>query len=150
MLLTAFIRRFALRAALGAAGLFPPGGLASPLLLSGLAATATATVLSATLDGADVRVEWEVPTEADVTGFDLYRKSAAEPEFTLLTSLVPTGQRRYVYLDRTAYRSATQAGPFTYRLTVRAAAGEQHYTATLTPAPSVVLRSWDTIKLMFR
>lgn len=112
MLLPAFIRRFTLRAALGAAGLLPRGGLAGPLLLSSLAAaTVTVTVLSATLDGAAVRVEWEVPTEADITGFDLSRKGAAEPDYTLLASLLPTGQRHYAYLDRTAYRTATQSGP---------------------------------------
>lgn len=149
MLPAASIRRSVLRAALGAAGLLSRSALAAPLLLSSLAA-ATVTVISVSLEGPDVRVEWEIPLEAGVTGFDLHRKSAAEPGYTLLTSLVPTGQRRYAYLDRTAYRTTAAAGPFTYRLTVRAGTDEQSYTAVLTPAPSAVLRSWDTIKLMFR
>lgn len=149
MLLAVFIRRFALRAALGAAGLLSHGGFATTLLVSSLAAAAV-TVLSVTLDGGDVRVEWELATEADITSFDLYRKSPADADYTLLISLLPTGQHRYAYLDRTAYRPAAAAGPFTYRLTVRASGGEQSYTAPLTPAPSAMLRSWDTIKLMFR
>jgi hypothetical protein len=153
MLFATSIRRFTSLFGRRARLLTPRMGLAATLLvlLGGLAATAaTATVFTAMLDGGHVRVEWEMSTEADVAGFDLYRKSAAEPGYALLTSIVPTGQRRYVYADRNGYRGSIGAGPASYRLLVRGDGGEQTYTTSLTPTPSAVQRSWDTIKSMFR
>ena len=157
MPLPAFSRRFSSRSGfsgLGDSALLARAGRAAlvlALLLSSLAAVA-ATVLAFTvaLDGSNVRVDWEVNTEADVTGFDLYRKGAADLNYMLLTSIVPTGQRRYTYTDRSAYRGpAAPTGSSTYRLTVRGGA-EQSYTTTLAQTPSAVQRSWGTIKSMFR
>lgn len=125
------------------------GLLLAFLLVSLLAAAATVTLFSVTLDGSNVRVEWELNSETDVTGFDLYRKSASDPSYSLLTNVLPTGQRRYFYTDQNVYRGAS-GGPFTYRLTVRTTTGDQSYTANLAQTPSSVQRSWGTIKSMFR
>lgn len=124
------------------------------LLLGASGAAVAATLLSfgATYDGASVRVEWEVNAETDVMGFDLARKAGTETSFSPVTSVVPNGQRRYQFVDTNVYRTASGAlsGPFTYRLTVRCAGGDQTYTATLAGTPSAVQRSWGTIKSMFR
>ena len=132
------------------------------LLVLGSAAVAwavTLTLFAAAYDGANVRVEWEVSSEADVTGFELARKGAADPAFQLVSSVVPTGQRRYQYLDPNVYRMAPGSpnpgttalgGPFTYRLTIRSTSGDQNYSTVLAGTPSAVQRSWGTIKSMFR
>jgi hypothetical protein len=120
---------------------------------------ATLTLFTAVYDGTTVRVEWEVNSETDVSGFDLARKAASETSFTLVSSVVPTGQRHYQYLDANVYRTtgggttttpANASGPFTYRLTVRGPNGDQSYLTVLAGTPSAVQRSWGTIKSMFR
>jgi len=132
--------------------------LALVALSATVALAATVTLFTASYDGANVRVEWEVSSESDVSGFDLYRKAASETAFTLVSNVVPTGQRRYQYLDANVYRQVAGAnptnpmatGPFTYRLTVHGTSGDQSYTAVLAGTPSAVQRSWGTIKSMFR
>ncbi len=151
MLLSAFFRRIAGRAQSGVALPRRTGFLAVLLLLSSLAAVAaTVTAFTVALDGSNVRVEWEVNTETDVTGFDLSRKSATEPNYALLSSITPTGQRRYMYTDHNVYRGTAGGGPFTYRLTVHGGLTDQSYLAALAQTPSAVQRSWGTIKSMFR
>lgn len=150
MLLSALFRRFARHAEWGAGALPRRTSILAALLLSSFVAlAATVSVFTVTLDGSNVRVEWEVTTETDVTGFDLFRKSAAEPNFALLATIVPTGQRRYLYTDRNVYRGAA-GGPFTYRLMVHGGGTDQSYLANLAQTPSAVQRSWGTIKSMFR
>ena len=143
--------------------LFRRSGAAALLLVLwsvGLAMAASLTLFTAAYNGATVRVDWEVSTETDVTGFELSRKGATETSFTAVTSVVPTGQRRYQYLDTNVYRTTAGStgtnapaagGPFTYRLTVRGpGGGEQSYLTVLAGTPSAVQRSWGTIKSMFR
>ena len=131
----------------------------------GVALAASLTAFTAAFDGTRVRVEWEVSTETDVTGFDLARKAAAETSYTPIGSVVPTGQRRYQYFDTNVFRpgpggaspsgpagatSGLSGGPFTYRLTVRGPGGDQSYLTVPAGTPSAVQRSWGTIKSMFR
>ena len=122
---------------------------------------ASLTLFAAVYTGSTVQVDWEVNTETDVTGFELSRKAATETSFTVITTKQPTGQRRYQYLDANLYRTATTGGgttpiaaagngPYTYRLTIRTAAGDQSYVTIVAGTPSAVQRSWGTIKSMFR
>ena len=123
-----------------------------------MAMAASLTLFTSVYNGANVRVEWEVNTETDVTGFELARKAATETSYTVVNTVVPTGQRRYLYLDTNVYRTTAGgtptalagSGPFTYRLTVRGPGGDQSYLTVLAGTPSAVQRSWGTIKSMFR
>lgn len=139
----------------------PRAGLLALLLVLGSVAAAyaaTLTLFTAAYSGTVVRVEWEVSNEVDVTGFELARKSATETSYTLMNTAAPTGQRRYLYLDTNVYRGTATTGttgtlgggPYTYRLTVRSATGDQSYLTVLAGTPSAVQRSWGTIKSMFR
>jgi len=144
------VRRFIRRAG--------PAALVLVLWSITVAYAATVTLFTSVYENSNVRLEWEVNTETDVTGFELARKGALETNFTAVTSVVLTGQRRYQYLDANVYRTsggATTAtnlggGPFTYRLTVRSPNGDQNYLSILAGTPSAVQRSWGTIKSMFR
>ena len=127
------------------------------LLSATVALAATLTMFTATYDGPNVKVDWEVNSEADVTGFELSRKSVSQSSFTVVSTVVPTGIRRYQFVDTNVYRSTAgggsapaAGGPFTYRLTVRGPGGDQSYLTVLAGTPSAVQRSWGTIKSMFR
>ncbi|MBO0360934.1 hypothetical protein J0X19_23440 [Hymenobacter sp. BT186] len=126
------------------------------LLLSiSLAFGATITLFQASYDNSNVQIVWEVANEAGVQNYELYRKANNEPAFTKLTTISPSGQSRYQYLDTDVYRgtaggTGTMGGPFTYRLTVRTTTTDQSYTSTLGQTPSAVQRSWGSIKSMFR
>ena len=122
-----------------------------------VAYAATLTVFTAAYSGAIVRVDWEVNTETDVTGFELARKAATETSYTVVNTAATTGARHYQYLDANVYRTtggtitpAAGNGPYTYRLTVRGPGGDQSYLTVLAGTPSAVQRSWGTIKSMFR
>ena len=142
---------------------FCRSGLATlVLVLCSVAVTqaTTLTLFTAAYDGTSVRVEWEVSTEADVNGFELSRKASNETSYTAVTTVTPTGQRRYQFTDINVYRAlpgtntvptpAAGSGPYTYRLLVRGPNGDQAYLTILTGTPSAVQRSWGTIKSMFR
>jgi hypothetical protein len=105
-------------------------------------------------DGTSVRVDWEVANETGVSAFDLYRRNGNDPVFERITSIAPTGQRRYQYIDADLYRgtgaTSGSGGPYTYRLTIRTTGADQSYTTTLSQTPSAVQRSWGSIKSMFR
>lgn len=137
-------------------------GLLALLLVLGTVAVAyaaTLTLFTAAYSGTIVRVEWEVNTETDVTGFELARRAANETAYTIVNTTATSGQRRYLYLDTNVYRTTGGGasttpnagnGPYTYRLTVRSPVGDQSYLTVLAGTPSAVQRSWGTIKSMFR
>jgi hypothetical protein len=144
--------------------LFPlsvPAVLLLVLLSVSAAYAVTLTLFTAVYIGSTVQVDWEVNTETDVTGFELARKSATETSFTSIHTAAANGQRRYQYVDANVYRlsgggttttpaPAAISGPYTYRLTVRGATGDQSYLTVVAGTPSAVQRSWGTIKSMFR
>ncbi|ALW84783.1 hypothetical protein AUC43_06605 [Hymenobacter sedentarius] len=114
------------------------------------------TLFTAGYDGPNVRLDWQVNSETNVTGFEISRKAATETSYTAVSSLRPTGQRRYQLLDTNPLRTtagstgAAAGGPLTYRLTVRSTSGDQSYLTVLAGTPSAMQRSWGTIKSMFR
>jgi hypothetical protein len=135
---------------------FGPTTLLLVLWSVGLAMAASVTLFTAGYDGPNVRLDWQVSSETNVTGFEISRKAATETSYRAVSSLRPTGQRRYQFLDTNVYRTAAGStgtatgGPFTYRLTVRSTSGDQSYLTVLAGTPSAVQRSWGTIKSMFR
>jgi hypothetical protein len=123
------------------------------LLGASLVLGATITLFQANFDGTNVRLDWEASNEAGVESYEIWRKANNEPTFGRLTTVAPTAQHHYQFLDTNVYRGVagtTTGGPFTYRLTVRTAAGDQNYTTVLNMTPSAVQRSWGSIKSMFR
>ncbi|MDO7845306.1 hypothetical protein Q5H92_02980 [Hymenobacter sp. M29] len=124
-----------------------------------VAVAASLSLFSAAYDSSRIRIDWEVTSETDVTGFDLARKGATETSYTAVGSVMPNGQRRYTYYDTNVFRTAPTGGastpaqlggPFTYRLTIHSPAGDQSFLTVLAGTPSSVQRSWGTIKSMFR
>lgn len=125
------------------------------LLGVSLAFGATVTLFQASYDNSTVHVVWEVANESGVQNYDLYRKANNEPTFTKLTTISPSGQSRYQYVDAAVYRGSANSfgslgSPFTYRLMVRTTTDDQSYNSTPGQTPSAIQRSWGSIKSMFR
>jgi hypothetical protein len=114
-----------------------------------LAYGASIASFQATYDDNNVRIEWEVSNEGGVEEYALYRKANNEPSFSKLTSLEPTHQRAYHFIDQNSYHGLSGA-PFTYRLVVITTSGQQSFYTVLNQMPSAVQRSWGTIKSMFK
>ena len=152
MLKPVLIRRIFCRSALAS--------LVLVLCSVAVAVATTLTLFTAAYDGTNVRVNWEVNSEVDVSSFELSRKASNETSYTAVTTVMPTGQRRYQFTDINVYRAlpgtntvptpAAGSGPHTYRLLVRGPNGDQAYLTILIGTPSAVQRSWGTIKSMFR
>ncbi|RSK51329.1 hypothetical protein [Hymenobacter rigui] len=125
--------------------------LAACLLVSLLAYGATVTLFRAQMQGDSVHLEWNAANEQGISGYEVYRQDYPADDFDKITSLTPTAQPHYRYIDQNVFRQEMGREGVTYRLAVRTATGTRTYQTTpAQPEANVVLRSWDTIKLMFR
>lgn len=119
------------------------------LLFSALAYGAGVTLFRAQAQGDSVHLEWNAASEPGVSGYDVYRQDHPADDFDRLARLSPTAQPHY--LDQNVYRTTAGRGPVIYRLDVHTATGLHTFHTTPAPAEeSMMARSWDTIKLMFR
>lgn len=127
-------------------------GLVLGLLLGSAGLATTLLLFLATYDGTAVRVASAVTTETDITSFKLSRRLPDTANFESIAALLPTGQRYYTFADTClrTNRSGLLQGPVAYRVTLRGPSPDQAYTTTAAGTMSVVQRSWDTVKSMFR
>ncbi len=110
------------------------------------------TQLTATCDGADVRLDWAVADETDVDGYDIYRQTTGGAAYQLVQRLRAAGLRRYHCLDAGVRRLAG-GGPLNYQLVTRRPGPDQSQIAVVLAVAdtrSGVERSWSTIKEVFR
>lgn len=127
------------------------GLLVFALSLLGTAAKAQTFALnyfSATPDGSDMLISWELPSEDGVTLFKLYRKINDEPDFTYLDQIEPNGTRKYEFFDYTLYRGDPRT--ITYKLQVYKNGMVYAYSTSVLHNPTSVQRTWGSIKAMFR
>lgn len=108
----------------------------------------TLNYFSASPDGSDVLVSFEVPHESGVTNFKLYRKIDSETEWTFLDHVPPTGARSYQYLDYTIFKD--EAKNITYKLLVYQGGSVFTYYTNIIHNPTSVQRTWGSIKAMFK
>ncbi|MCA8831567.1 hypothetical protein [Hymenobacter pini] len=121
------------------------------LLASLLAYGASVAVFRAQQRGSSVLLEWQAPRAAIVKDYEVWRRDYPADDFDRLVVLSSTAQQQYRYTDLNMLRSTLGRGPVTYRLAVRTATGTYTYlTSPVQSEDNVVLRSWDTIKQMFR
>ena len=112
------------------------------------AQTLTLSYFNASPDGTDVLVSFEVPSEAGVTNFKLWRKIGTETDFTFLNHIAPTGALQYSYLDYTIFKD--EAKNITYKLQVYQGGAVYTYYTNILHNPTSVQRTWGSIKAMFR
>ena len=59
-------------------------------------------------DGADILLEWEVQDETDIVEFQMFRKFNGEPSQAHVTTLKPSGNRTYQYLDDDIFKTSSR------------------------------------------
>ncbi|MFD1469995.1 hypothetical protein ACFQ48_17335 [Hymenobacter caeli] len=104
--------------------------------------------LSATCDGAAVRLDWAVADETDVAGYGLYRRLTTAG-YVLVAYQPAVGRRRYRCFDAGAACQASGEA-LAYRLVTRRRGPAGNQAAALADGPGAVARSWDTIKEVFK
>lgn len=116
---------------------------------SGLAAqTLTLNYFNASPDGSDVVVAWEVPDEAGIQQFKIYRKIEEEGSFRYLETIRPDGGLSYQYNDYTLYKESPRN--ITYRLQIYRNGMVYSYITNILHNPTSVQSTWGKIKAMFR
>ena len=110
--------------------------------------TLTLNYFNASPDGSDVLVSWEIPSEAGVSMFKLYRQIEGESNFKFLENIEPDGSLAYQHLDYTLYKDNPRA--ITYKLIVQKTGVVYTYYANILHNPTSVQRTWGSIKAMFR
>ena len=98
--------------------------------------------------GSDVVISWEVPSEAGVTDFKLWRKVNDETLYVLLGNVSPTGALEYHFQDYTVFKD--EAKTISYKLQVFQNGAVFTYYTDITHNPTSVQRTWGSIKAMFR
>ena len=76
----------------------------------------TLNYFHASPDGSDVIVAFEVPSEAGVTDFKLWRKVGSETNYAFLESISPNGVRAYQFHDYTIFKD--EAKTISYKLQI--------------------------------
>ncbi len=108
----------------------------------------TLNYFHASPDGADVLVAWEVPSEAGITDFKLWRKVNDETQYGLLGNVSPNGALHYTFQDYTVFKD--EAKTISYKLQVYQNGAVFTYYTDITHNPTSVQRTWGSIKAMFR
>lgn len=108
----------------------------------------TLSYFNASPDGTDVLVSFEVPSEAGVTNYKLWRKIGSDPDFSFLAHIPPTGALQYQFLDYTIFKDEVKH--ITYKLQVYQNGAVFTYYTNILHNPTSVQRTWGSIKAMFR
>lgn len=106
---------------------------------------------SAVYQGADIRLEWRVQEEGEVSFYDISRKKESESGYTKLADISKNGSGTYVWVDDNLYKDGEGMETLSYRLAAHTASGQpRFFYTTIQHSPTAVQRSWGSIKSMFR
>jgi hypothetical protein len=100
--------------------------------------------------GADIRLDWRVPEESEVIGYDIFRKKADETTFTKINSVAVNNSGTYTFLDDNLYKTSDGAQSIAYRLTIKTNQSSYNLYSSIQHSPTAVQRSWGSIKSMFK
>ncbi len=110
--------------------------------------TVTLNYFTASPDGSDVVVTWEVPDEAGISNFKILRKIDDDPGYKFLEEMKPDGKRAYQYADYTIFKEAPKT--ISYKLQVYRNGMIYTFFTSIVHNPTSVQRTWGSIKSMFR
>lgn len=106
---------------------------------------------SAVYQGADIRLEWRVQEEGEVSFYEIARKKESESNYSKLADVSKNGSGSYVWVDDNLYKDGEGMETLSYRLAAHTASGQPRYFyTTIQHSPTAVQRSWGSIKSMFR
>jgi hypothetical protein len=107
--------------------------------------------LSAYSDGVRIFVRWISEDESGVARFEVERKAGLNGQFILLGQLALRGNNSpYEYIDDSPFRVTESI--YQYRVKVVMTSGDAVYFGPITVShnPSIVRRTWGSIKALFR
>jgi hypothetical protein len=106
--------------------------------------------LTATSNNSMIMVRWASDDDAGISGYEVARKSGLEGAFIVIAVAPLSGDRSYVFVDETAFR--TTDSYYQFRITPVYADGRavEPFYVTVTHSVSSVRRTWGSIKAMFR
>ena len=104
----------------------------------------------AVYQGADIRLEWKVTDESEVSVYEIFRKKDTDANYTKLTDVAQSGSGSYTWVDDNLYKTGDGIENISYRLAANTSAGPKYFYATIQHSPTAVQRSWGSIKSMFR
>lgn len=103
---------------------------------------------SLTVDGADILVSWDVPNEAQVTEYRLFRRRNNETTLAHVATMSANGSGKYSYLDNNIFK--TESRVLHYELHIVQGNTVVKYERTISHNPTSIQRTWGSIKAMFR
>ncbi|MBW8051547.1 MAG: hypothetical protein FVQ77_14655 [Cytophagales bacterium] len=104
---------------------------------------------TASYQGVDIRLDWEINDNMGVGSFDLYRKIDDKPEKKIIT-INSTGSLDYFFIDDNIYKNSDNPQTLVYRLITRSSEGDEISITSIQHDPTAVQRSWGSIKSMFK
>jgi hypothetical protein len=106
---------------------------------------------TASYQGADVRLEWRVSKEENVTAYEIHRKRNEDQAFTKIGNVTAINTGSYTFIDENLYKTDEVQSGITYKLLVKNTDNTTaSYYTTINSNPTAVQRSWGSIKSMFR
>lgn len=104
----------------------------------------------AVYQGADIRLEWKVSNESEVSNYEIFRKKDSDASYSRLAEVAQTNQGNYVWVDDHLYKEGEGLENISYRLSANTASGPRFFYTNIQHSPTAVQRSWGSIKSMFR
>ena len=104
---------------------------------------------TASYQGVDIRLDWEINDNTDVGSFDLYRKIDDNPEKKIVT-INSTSSLAYFFIDDNIYKNNDNPQTIVYRLVAGSSQGDDIAITSIQHNPTAVQRSWGSIKSMFK
>jgi len=104
----------------------------------------------AVYQGADIRLEWKVSEESEVTVYEISRKKESDANYSKLTDVSQASLGSYVWVDDNLYKDGEGLENISYRLAAITASGPKFFYTNIQHSPTAVQRSWGSIKSMFR
>ena len=104
---------------------------------------------TASYQGVDIRLDWEINDNTGVGSFDLYRKIDDKPEKKIVI-INSTGSSAYFFIDDNIYKNNDNPQTIVYRLVARSSQADDIAITSIQHNPTAVQRSWGSIKSMFK
>lgn len=108
------------------------------------------TSFQAVYQGADIRLEWKVSNESEVTNYEIFRKKDTDASYARLAEVSQSSLGTYTWVDDNLYKDGEGIENISYRLAANTSNGPRYFYTNIQHSPTAVQRSWGSIKSMFR
>lgn len=99
-------------------------------------------------DGADILLEWELPDEAPVVEYRIFRRINEDTNQDHVVTISSDGSGKYQYLDDGIFKTTSRV--LHYDLQIITAGKTYTFTSSVSHNPTSIQRTWGSIKSMFK